>query len=335
MRYLVTGGAGFIGANFVRFLFEQVPGVQVCNLDALTYAGNPDNLIDLENHGGYRFVMGNICDVPLVDRLAGEVDGIIHFAAESHVDRSIENAVEFVRTNVEGTQVLLDAARKHRHRRFVHVSTDEVYGSLGQEGRFSEDSPLQPNSPYAASKAAAECLVRAAFHTHQLPAIITRASNNYGPFQFPEKFIPLAVCNLLADQPIPIYGTGANVRNWIHVADHARGIWAALNSGQAGRVYNLGGDDELSNLEVAHLLLRLLGKDDSFLRFVADRPGHDFRYSLDSSRAHQELAWRPAISFAAGLEAAVRWYCDNPQWIERVRSGAFRQYYERRYASVQ
>jgi len=335
MRYLVTGGAGFIGANFIRFLFEQVPGVQVCNLDALTYAGNPDNLLDLENQGGYRFVKGNICDVPLVDRLAGEVDGIIHFAAESHVDRSIENAVEFVRTNVEGTQVLLDAARKHRHGRFVHVSTDEVYGSLGQDGRFSEDSPLQPNSPYAASKAAAECLVRAAFHTHQLPAIITRASNNYGPFQFPEKFIPLAVCNLLANQPIPIYGTGANVRNWIHVADHARGIWAALNFGQAGRVYNLGGYDELSNLEVAHLLLRLLGKDDSFLRFVADRPGHDFRYSLDSARAHQELAWRPAVSFAAGLEAAVRWYCDNPQWIERVRSGAFRQYYERRYANVQ
>lgn len=332
MRCLVTGGAGFIGSNFIRIILESQPSVEIINLDALTYAGNLTNLVDIESNSRYRFVPGDICDSDLIDRLAAEADVIIHFAAESHVDRSIEGATQFVRTNIEGTQVLLDAARKHRHERFLHVSTDEVYGSLGSKGAFTERSPLAPNSPYAASKAAAECMVRAAVHTHGLPVIVTRASNNYGPHQFPEKFIPLAITNLLNGDTIPIYGTGANVRNWIHVEDHARGIWAALIHGKPGEIYNLGGDDELSNLDLAKELLRILHLDDRRLRFVADRPGHDFRYALDSSRARAELGWAPAILLHSGLEATVSWYRTHPEWVAQVRSGEFQSYYQRRYS---
>ncbi|HZT73241.1 MAG TPA: dTDP-glucose 4,6-dehydratase [Terriglobales bacterium] len=331
MRLLVTGGAGFIGSNFVRHALRAQRDLELTNLDALTYAGNLENLAELEADPRYRFVHGDICDAALVDRLMAGQDAVVHLAAESHVDRSILDAAAFIRTNVQGTQTLLDAARRRQVARFVHVSTDEVYGSLGAEGKFTEASPLAPNSPYAASKAAAELLVRAAFHTHGQPVVITRGSNNYGPYQFPEKFIPLAIANALAGQPVPLYGEGKNVRNWIHVADHCAGIWAALERGRAGAVYNLGGDDEVDNLTLLRRILARLGRDESLIRFVPDRPGHDFRYALDSALARRELGWRPALSLDEGLDRTVAWYRANGAWLERARDGAYRSYYETQY----
>lgn len=333
MRLLLTGGAGFIGGNFVRQTLASRPDVQVVNLDALTYAGNLENLAGLEGNPRYRFVKGDIGDAALLDQLLPGMDAVVHMAAESHVDRSILDASAFVRTNVLGTQTLLDAARRHRVSRFLHVSTDEVYGSLGDEGRFTEASPLAPNSPYAASKAGSDLLVRAAFHTHRQPVLITRCTNNYGPFQFPEKFIPLAIANALAGQPIPLYGQGRNVRNWIHVEDHCAGLWAVLDRGREGAVYNLGGDDEVDNLTLLRRLLALLGRDDSLIRFVPDRPGHDFRYALDSSLARRELNWRPAVMLEQGLRATVDWYRAHGEWLEHVRDGSFRRYYQTQYAA--
>lgn len=333
MRLLITGGAGFIGANFVHYALAQRPDWEIVNLDALTYAGNPENLTGLAAHPRYQFIRGDVCDRPLLDGLLSGVEAVVHFAAETHVDRSILDATAFIRTNVQGTQTLLDAARAAHTPRFLFVSTDEVYGSLGAQGRFTECSPLAPNSPYAASKAAADLLVRAAFHTHRQPVLTTRASNNYGPYQFPEKFIPLAITHAFAGEPVPVYGAGKNVRNWIHVQDHCAGILAALERGQPGAVYNLGGEDELDNLSLLRRLLPLTGASESLIRFVPDRPGHDFRYSLDSARARQELGWRPRVPLAQGLRETVAWYREHPGWIAHIRDGSFRQYYQTQYAA--
>jgi dTDP-glucose 4,6-dehydratase len=326
-RLLVTGGCGFIGSNFVRLQLETYADVEITNLDALTYAGNPENLVGIEDEPRYRFVHGDVADRPLVMRLMteGGFDAVVHFAAESHVDRSISDATPFLMTNVVGTQCLLDAARAAGNLRYVQVSTDEVYGTLGpEEPPFTESTPLAPNSPYAASKAGADLLVRAAHHTHGLDAVITRCSNNYGPYHFPEKIIPLFITNALANIPLPVYGDGHQVRDWIHVSDHCRGVDAALRRGKAGEIYNFGGRSERYNLDVTRAVLRLTGKTESLIRHVTDRLGHDRRYAVDSSKAEVELGWRPAIPFEDGLAATVEWYRTHARWVERIRSGAYR-----------
>jgi dTDP-glucose 4,6-dehydratase len=325
-RLLVTGGCGFIGANFVRWELDAYPDLEITNLDALTYAGNPDNLAGLDVGPRYRFVRGDVADRALVTRLVAEgFDAVVHFAAESHVDRSIEDASPFLTTNVLGTQCLLDAARAAGTPRYVQVSTDEVYGTLGPDDPpFSETTPLAPNSPYAASKAAADLLVRAAHHTFGMDTVITRCSNNYGPYQFPEKLIPLFITNALADKALPVYGDGRQVRDWIHVLDHCRGVDAALRRGKAGSVYNFGGRSERYNIDVTRAVLRLTGKDENLIRHVTDRPGHDRRYAVDCSRAEAELGWRITTDFEAGLADTVNWYRTHARWVERVRSGAYR-----------
>jgi dTDP-glucose 4,6-dehydratase len=325
-RILVTGGCGFIGANFVRLQLETYPDVEVTNLDALTYAGNPDNLEGLEDEPRYRFVQGDVADRALVMELLAEgFDALVHFAAESHVDRSIDDATPFLRTNVVGTQCLLDAARAAGTPRYVQVSTDEVYGTLRPDDPpFTETTPLAPNSPYAASKAGADLLVRAAHHTHGMCTIITRCSNNYGPYQFPEKLIPLFVTNALADIPVPVYGDGRQVRDWIHVSDHCRGVDAALRRGRPGQVYNFGGRSERYNIDVTRKVLELTGKTEALIRHVTDRLGHDRRYAVDCARAEAELGWRPTVTFEDGLAGTVQWYRTNARWVDRVRSGAYR-----------
>ncbi|MFM7541797.1 MAG: dTDP-glucose 4,6-dehydratase [Planctomycetota bacterium] len=333
MAFLVTGGCGFIGSNFVRLLRRAEPGQRVVNLDALTYAGNPANLSDLENDSSYQFVHGDISDRPLVDRVLSEhsIEAVFHFAAESHVDRSILDSGPFIRTNVLGTQTLLDASRAAKVRRFVHVSTDEVYGSLGEEGFFSETTPLAPNSPYAASKASSDMLVRACHHTHGFDTVITRCSNNYGPYQFPEKLIPLVISNIEAGLPIPVYGDGLQVRDWIHVADHAAGVLAAFRNGKAGEAYNFGGRCEKTNISLVKTLLNLMGKPETLIRHVADRPGHDRRYAIDCSKAERELGWQVRVDFSKGLADTVGWYRANPGWVETIRSGDYRRYYQSQY----
>jgi dTDP-glucose 4,6-dehydratase len=325
-RILVTGGCGFIGANFIRLELEAYPDFEITNLDALTYAGNPDNLAGLDDEPRYRFVQGDIADRPLVMELVAEgFDAVVNFAAESHVDRSIDDAMPFLRTNVVGTQCLLDAARAADTPRYVQVSTDEVYGTLRpNDPPFTEKTPLAPNSPYAASKAGADLLVRAAHHTHGMDTVITRCSNNYGPYQFPEKLIPLFITNALADIPLPVYGDGRQVRDWIHVTDHCRGIDAVLRRGRPGVVYNFGGRSERFNLDVTRAVLKLTGKPESLICHVTDRPGHDRRYAVDCSRAEAELGWRPTVVFEEGLAATVDWYRTHTDWVERVRSGAYR-----------
>jgi dTDP-glucose 4,6-dehydratase len=332
MRILVTGGMGFIGSNFVRLLLAERTEWEVWNLDALTYAGNPENLADVapaaEEAGLYRFVHGDIADEALLDELlAGEpFDAVVNFAAESHVDRSILSSGPFVRTNVVGTQVLLDAARKHSVPRFLHVSTDEVYGDLDREDpAFTEETPLAPSSPYSASKAAADHLVLAYHRTHRMDVVITRCSNNYGPYQFPEKLIPLVIVNALAGARLPVYGRGENVRDWIHVEDHCRGILATLERGRAGEVYNFGGASERQNLEVVRAIIAAVGASEDQIQFVTDRPGHDRRYAIDFAKAEAELAWAPARTFEAGLGDTVRWYLDHRDWWARVQDGAYRQ----------
>src|SRR5437773_4811972 len=320
-KFFVTGGAGFIGSAFVRLLLEETPASQIINFDALTYAGNLDNLHDIDD-SRHRFVCGDIADRDAVlSSLTEDVECVINFAAESHVDRSIASADEFLQTNVLGTQVLLDAARARRVKRFVHVSTDEVMGSLpdGSDEHSTDDSPFAPNSPYAASKAAAEHLVRAARHTFGLDTVITRCGNNYGPRQFPEKFLPLMLSNAFEDQPIPVYGDGCNVRDWIYVEDHCRAILVALENGLGGAVYNSGARNERRNIDVVHSVLDQLGKPHELVRFVKDRPGHDRRYAIDPSRVENELGWRPRETWASGLAKTIRWYQDNPEWIERAR----------------
>jgi dTDP-glucose 4,6-dehydratase len=329
---LVTGGCGFIGSNFIRYLLETDPQARVINFDLLTYAGNLANLKDIDTDPRYHFVKGDIGDREAVGTaVRGGITGIINFAAESHVDRSIHDSGPFVRTNVLGTQVLLDVAREFQVPRFLHVSTDEVYGTLGPTGLFTEDTPLAPNSPYAASKAAADLLVRSYVHTFGLPAVITRCSNNYGPFQFPEKIIPLFITNLLRDQPIPVYGDGLNVRDWIHVQDHCAAIDLIFRKGRAGEIYNIGGRCERTNLELTHALLKAVGKPDSLIRYVKDRPGHDRRYAIDSAKIERELGWRPRVAFDEGLRQTVRWYQEHGDWIEQIRSGDYMQYYDRQY----
>jgi dTDP-glucose 4,6-dehydratase len=334
-KLFVTGGAGFIGSAFVRLLLEEIPSVQVTNFDALTYAGNLDNLQNVDGRR-HHFVRGDIADRDSVRAALGEdVDCVINFAAESHVDRSIASADEFLRTNVLGTQVLLDAARERGVRRFVHISTDEVMGSLPEaaDAYFSEDSPFAPNSPYAASKAAAEHLVRAASHTFGLDTVITRCGNNYGPRQFPEKFLPLMLSNALQDDPIPVYGDGCNVRDWIYVEDHCRAILLALEKGRAGGVYNIGARNERRNIDVAKSVLDQLNKPHSLLKFVKDRLGHDRRYAINPTLVENELGWRPRETWESGLEKTIRWYRENPEWIARARSGAYRDFYSKQYGT--
>lgn len=332
-KLFITGGAGFIGSAFVRQILESEPSTEIINFDALTYAGNLDNLAGLDDRA-HHFVHGDIADKPAVlSALTEGTDAIVHFAAESHVDRSILSAAEFIRTNVLGTQVLLDCARERGVRRFLHVSTDEVMGSLPEDEQafFTEDSPFCPNSPYAASKAAAEHLVRAAQHTFGLDTVITRCGNNYGPRQFPEKFLPLMLANAMNDQPIPVYGDGMNVRDWIYVDDHCRAISLALENGRTGSTYNIGARNERRNLEVAKSVLDQLGKPHSLLKFVKDRPGHDRRYAIDPTLIETELGWRPQETWATGLRKTIDWYQTNSDWVERARSGAYREFYAQQY----
>jgi len=332
MRLLVTGGAGFIGSNFLHHVHRVMPDVTLVTLDLLTYAGNLANLAALEGSPRHRFVLGDIADRRMVNDLMAEgFDAVVHFAAESHVDRSIEDASAFVRTNVLGTHVLLDAARRHGVGRFVHVSTDEVYGSLGPEGRFQEDSPLKPTSPYAASKAAADLLVLASTRTYGFPAIVTRCSNNYGPYQFPEKLIPLFITNALEDKPLPLYGDGLHVRDWIYVEDHCAALHAILTRGRLGEIYNIGANGEMSNRALTATILRELGKPESLIRYVEDRPGHDRRYAIDATKLRSELGWAPAAGNAEWLAVTVRWYLENRSWWEAVKDGAYRSYFERMY----
>ena len=334
-KVFVTGGAGFIGSAFVRLVLDETQDYAVTNFDALTYAGNLDNVQGLDENR-HRFIRGDIADRDAVaDALENGTEAIINFAAESHVDRSIASADDFLRTNVAGTQVLLDAARAKGVKRFVQISTDEVMGSLPEDDGsfFTEESPFAPNSPYAASKAAAEHLVRAAHHTFGLDAVITRCGNNYGPRQFPEKFLPLALANALNDEPIPVYGDGMNVRDWIFVEDHCRAILAVLERGKPGQVYNIGARNPRRNLEVVHSLLDTLGKPRSLIRFVTDRPGHDRRYAIDSSRIESELEWKPRETWATGLTKTIDWYRENTRWLENTRSGAYRDYYRLQYGT--
>ncbi len=335
---IVTGGAGFIGSNFVLALRASRPDWRIVNLDALTYAGNLENLAGVEDDPGYVFVQGDITRREDVDKAfdaAAELGGpvsVVHFAAESHVDRSIQSGLPFVATNVLGTQVLVDASRARGVERFVHVSTDEVYGSLGEKGLFREDTPLAPNSPYSASKAASDLLVRAAVHTFGFPGLITRCSNNYGPYQFPEKLIPLMISNALDGLPLPIYGDGLQVRDWLYVDDHCRAILSVLERGRIGEVYNIAGARHLPNIEVVKRLLSIVGASETLITRVTDRPGHDRRYALRGDKIARETGFVPEVRFEDGLARTVKWYQDNKEWTGRVRSGVYRDYYEQNYA---
>lgn len=334
-KFFVTGGAGFIGSAFVKLLLDEFPNCRVINFDALTYAGNLDNLQNLDN-GRHQFVRGDITDPEAVlTALPQGCDAIINFAAESHVDRSISSAAEFLSTNIIGTNVLLDAARERGVRRFVQVSTDEVMGSLPDDDSsfFTEESPFAPNSPYAASKAAAEHVVRAAHHTFGIDTVVTRCGNNYGPRQFPEKFLPLAIANALSDQPIPVYGDGQNVRDWIYVDDHCRAVLRVMEDGTAGATYNIGARNQRRNIDVVTSLLETLGKPRTLIKFVKDRPGHDRRYAIDPSKAEEELGWQPVESWETGLQKTIDWYLKNNEWMERARSGAYRDYYKNQYGT--
>jgi len=333
VNVLVTGGAGFVGTNLVRLLLAERPGWRVVVLDKLTYAGNLESLAGLEANPAYRFVRGDVCDGTLVADLLGseKIDAVLHLAAESHVDRSILSPAVFIETNVRGTQVLLEAARELSVKRLVHVSTDEVYGSLGPTGAFTETTPLAPSSPYSASKAGSDLLALAYHHTFGVPVVVTRCSNNYGPYQFPEKLIPLMIANALRDLPLPVYGDGMNVRDWIHVDDHGRGVLAALEGGRPGEVYNLGARSEQTNIAIVKRVLDLLGKPHALIQYVKDRPGHDRRYAIDPTKAAKELRWAPRRSFEDALAETVRWYVTNRPWWERVMSGEYQGYYERQY----
>lgn len=335
---LVTGGAGFIGANFVRMLTEDRAEDRIINLDALTYAGNLENLKGIEENPNYTFVHGDIvneADVAKAFDAAGEsgVSHVVHFAAESHVDRSIKSGLPFVQSNVIGTQVLLDEARRRSVDRFVHVSTDEVYGSLGKTGFFYEDTPLAPNSPYSASKAGSDMLVRAAYQTHGFPTLITRCSNNYGPYQFPEKLIPLIIANTREDKSLPVYGDGMQIRDWLYVRDHCEAILAVMEKGTPGEVYNIGGHNEYPNIDIVKAIIAHLGKDESLIEYVTDRLGHDRRYAIDAAKIDKDLGWKPRYTFEQALPMTIQWYLDNDDWLQSVRSGAYRDYYDAQYGS--
>jgi len=335
MKILVTGGCGFIGSNFIRYLLKTYPDYSVINVDKLTYAGNLENLSDISSSPRYHFLRGDIAEASQMEELVSKgVDAIVNFAAESHVDRSIEDPTAFMKTNVFGTFVLLETLRKVIPKQrilFLHVSTDEVYGSLGESGVFTEETPLAPNSPYAASKTAADMMVRAYYQTYGLPAVITRCSNNYGPYQFPEKLIPLMISNAMEDRQLPIYGDGLNIRDWIYVEDHCRALDVVLHRGRKGEVYNIGGRSERTNLSVARAILDHLEKPHSLLRFVADRPGHDRRYAMDFSKIERELGWRPLVTFEEGIRRTVEWYQACRQWWKKIRTGEYLDYYKRMY----
>src|SRR4051812_2683226 len=331
MNLLVTGGAGFIGSAFIRLIIAETDS-QVTNLDKLTYAGNLENLTLVEENPRYRFVHGDICDETAVASASAGADAIVHFAAESHVDRSILSPEPVIQTNLRGTFTLLEAARRQSIGRFVHVSTDEVYGSLEPPAEADEGYPLNASSPYSASKAGSDLLARSYFVTYGMPVLITRASNNYGPYHFPEKLIPLMIANALENRPLPVYGDGMQVRDWLYVEDHCRGILAVLQKGRDGEIYNIGGNRSLPNIEVVHKVLKLTGKPESLIQYVKDRPGHDRRYALSSAKLMAETGWRPTMDFETGLAKTIDWYRSNAQWVERVRSGAYREYYERNYA---
>jgi dTDP-glucose 4,6-dehydratase len=334
MKILITGGAGFIGSAFVRLVMAKT-GWRVVNLDKLTYAGNPENLASIAGDSRYRFVHGDICDASLVESLIVDEspDAIVHFAAESHVDRSILSPEPVIRTNLHGTFTMLEAARRHKLRRFIHVSTDEVYGSLASPVEATEEFPLNPSSPYSASKAGSDLLARSYFVTFGLPVVITRASNNYGPYQFPEKLVPLMIANAFEDRELPIYGDGMQVRDWLYVDDHCRGILAVLEHGRDGEIYNIGGNRSLPNLEVVHKVLALTGKPESLIRYVADRLGHDVRYALSSEKLMRETPWRPVTDFETGLARTIEWYRENASWVARVRSGEYCKYYDAQYGA--
>jgi dTDP-glucose 4,6-dehydratase len=330
---LVTGGAGFIGSNFVRYFLQMHHEVTVINFDKLTYAGNRENLDDVSGNPRYKFFVGDICSREQVEAVYTEhrIDTIIHFAAESHVDRSILGAGIFVQTNVMGTNVLLEVAKDHGIERFLHVSTDEVYGSLGPTGKFVETTPLHPNSPYAASKASSDLVALAYQHTFGIPVIVTRCSNNYGPYQFPEKLIPLMIANALDGKPLPVYGDGLNVRDWLFVEDHCAAVDIVLHKGKVGEVYNIGGDTELKNIDIVRLILKQLQKPESLIRFVKDRPGHDFRYAMDATKIQQELGWKPIHKFETGIKETIEWYIVHETWWRRIISGEYQNYYKRMY----
>ncbi|MBM7566455.1 dTDP-glucose 4,6-dehydratase [Paenibacillus sacheonensis] len=332
MRMFITGGAGFIGSNFVHYMLREHPEDQIINADSLTYAGNLENLRAVEQQPNYRFARVDITDREALRPLFEQgIDAVVNFAAESHVDRSILEPDVFVRTNILGTQTLLDLAKEYKVRKFVQVSTDEVYGTLGDTGLFSETTPLAANSPYSASKAGADLLVRAYHETFGLPVNITRCSNNYGPYQFPEKLIPLMIQNALADKQLPVYGDGLNVRDWLYVEDHCSAIDLVIRKGENGEVYNVGGNNERNNLQVVRTILQELGKPESLITYVTDRPGHDRRYAIDATKIRAELGWQPKYVYESGIVETIRWYLSNPEWMEQVKSGGYRDYYEKQY----
>ncbi|MCP3778152.1 dTDP-glucose 4,6-dehydratase [Paenibacillus sp. MZ03-122A] len=334
MKLLVTGGAGFIGSNFVLYMLKQHPDYEIVNIDALTYAGNLENLKSIENNPKHSFIKADITDAQAIDQLMQQgIDVVVNFAAESHVDRSILEPEVFVKTNVLGTQVLLDAAKKYNVTKFVQVSTDEVYGSLGETGLFTEETPLQPNSPYSASKAGGDLLVRAYHETFGLPVNITRCSNNYGPYQFPEKLIPLMISRALSDQQLPVYGDGLNIRDWLYVEDHCSAIDLVIHQGKLGEVYNIGGNNERTNVHIVKTVLEELDKPESLISYVQDRPGHDRRYGIDPTKTMNELGWKPKHSFETGIKETIRWYLDNEEWWTRIQSGEYQQYYAKQYGS--
>lgn len=320
MKILVTGGAGFIGSCFVRYMLNNYNDYQVINIDALTYAGNIANLDDVKNNTNYKFVHGNICDKKLIRELVHEVDAVVNFAAESHVDRSITGPEIFIETNIQGTLNLLQASKEANIQRFLQVSTDEVYGSLGKDGYFYETTPLAPNSPYSASKAGADMLVRAYFETYKMPVLNTRCSNNYGPYQYPEKLIPFFISKLLKNEKVPVYGDGMNVRDWLYVYDHCSAIDTVLHKGKVGEVYNIGGHNEKTNLEITRIILNAMGKDDSSIEYVQDRLGHDRRYAIDNHKIQTELGWEPSLTFEQGIQLTIDWYLNNQEWIKSIES---------------
>jgi dTDP-glucose 4,6-dehydratase len=332
MRLLVTGGAGFIGSNFIHYMLKKYPDYTIINLDALNYAGNLENLIQVEQRQNYRFIKGDIADRTLVESVfKSGVDVVVNFAAESHVDRSILEPDIFVKTNVVGTQVLLDCSKSYHVQKFVQVSTDEVYGSLGETGLFTEETPLAPNSPYSASKAGGDLMVRAYYETFHLPVNITRCSNNYGPYQFPEKLIPLMIANALNDKALPVYGDGLNIRDWLYVEDHCSAIDLVIHQGKLGEVYNIGGNNERTNIDIVKTILHELGKPESLITFVSDRPGHDRRYGIDATKIKRELGWEPQFPFEKGIKKTIAWYLENKKWWERILTGDYQSYYKLQY----
>jgi dTDP-glucose 4,6-dehydratase len=333
MKLLITGGAGFIGSNFVRYMVNKYPNYQIVNLDLLTYAGNLENLKDIENASNYKFVRGDIADREFIGQLFQDekFDYVINFAAESHVDRSITDPGIFVQTNIQGTLALLDAAKTIGVKKYLQVSTDEVYGTLGETGYFTEETSLAANSPYSASKAGADLLVRAYNETFGLPVNITRCSNNYGPFHFPEKLIPLMIINALNDKELPVYGDGLNVRDWLHVEDHCQAIDLVLHNGRNGEVYNVGGNNERTNIDIVKTILKALNKPESLIKYVKDRPGHDRRYAIDATKLRTELGWTPKYTFETGIEQTIKWYLDNKEWWENIISGEYQDYFKSQY----